>query len=205
MRKLVESGPERHPGANFIQQRGQVFKKWGPVLIPAQGDSCSALLQYLLWWRQFSNMFLPKNAYAFASALFSSCWSHLLNLHAPFEKFLTICVVYSRSRIKISIAHLSSDFSSMQTVRKWLKSWRYVPGSCGCISIPIPLISGTVWRPGGTASDRWGRCSVQPSAFAAQTQHHGPFRELSHLSELQHLWAVRYKQVRNVVLTPPPN
>ena len=27
MRRLVENGPERHPGANFIQQRGQAFKK----------------------------------------------------------------------------------------------------------------------------------------------------------------------------------
>jgi DNA-directed RNA polymerase III subunit RPC1 len=28
MRKLVENGPETHPGANFIQHRGQVFKKF---------------------------------------------------------------------------------------------------------------------------------------------------------------------------------
>ena len=28
MRRLVVNGPERHPGANFIQQKGQAFKKW---------------------------------------------------------------------------------------------------------------------------------------------------------------------------------
>ena len=27
MRRLVVNGPESHPGANFIQQRGQAFKK----------------------------------------------------------------------------------------------------------------------------------------------------------------------------------
>lgn len=27
MRELVVNGPEKHPGANFIQQRGQAFKK----------------------------------------------------------------------------------------------------------------------------------------------------------------------------------
>ena len=27
MRRLVVNGPEMHPGANFIQQRGQAFKK----------------------------------------------------------------------------------------------------------------------------------------------------------------------------------
>ncbi len=27
MRRLVRNGPEEHPGANFVQQRGQTFKK----------------------------------------------------------------------------------------------------------------------------------------------------------------------------------
>jgi len=29
MRQLVMNGPDQHPGANFIQQRGQAFKKRG--------------------------------------------------------------------------------------------------------------------------------------------------------------------------------
>ena len=27
LRKLVINGPDKHPGANFIQQKGQTFKK----------------------------------------------------------------------------------------------------------------------------------------------------------------------------------
>ena len=28
LRKLVMNGPDKHPGANFIQQKGQTFKKY---------------------------------------------------------------------------------------------------------------------------------------------------------------------------------
>jgi DNA-directed RNA polymerase III subunit RPC1 len=27
MKELVLNGPDKHPGANFVEQRGQVFKK----------------------------------------------------------------------------------------------------------------------------------------------------------------------------------
>ncbi len=32
LRKLVINGPDKHPGANFIQQKGQTFKKYNPYV-----------------------------------------------------------------------------------------------------------------------------------------------------------------------------